>query len=116
MKFKIDENLSREIAADLRAGGHDADTVDEEGLAGVDDAVLMASVQREGRVFLTGDKGIGNVTVYLPDQYAGLILFRPRTSGRGEMLHFVRHHLPYLLQQPLQGHLWVVTDTGIRVR
>ena len=32
MKFKIDEDLPAEVTADLRAAGHDADTVFDEGL------------------------------------------------------------------------------------
>ncbi len=32
MRFKVDENLPAEVAEALRALGHDADTVEEEGL------------------------------------------------------------------------------------
>ena len=34
MKFKIDENLPREVAALLRDAGHDAMTVVDQGLGG----------------------------------------------------------------------------------
>jgi len=34
MKFKLDENLPLQIAVDLRSGGYDIDTVQEEGLVG----------------------------------------------------------------------------------
>ena len=47
MKFKIDENLPSELVADLRAGGHDADTVTDHGLARASDAAIMARVQTE---------------------------------------------------------------------
>jgi predicted nuclease of predicted toxin-antitoxin system len=116
MKFKIDENLPGDVVNDVRAAGHDADTVHDEGLAGSPDSVVMASVQAEGRAILTLDKGIADVRVYPPSQYAGLILLRPRTTGRLATLAFVRRHLPTLLQSPLAGHLYVVTETGIRVR
>ena len=116
MKFKIDENLPAELADDVRAAGHEADTVSDEGLAGAADSALMARVQSEGRVLLTQDKGIADVRVYPPDQYAGIILFRPRTTGRSATLAFVRQHLPALLQANLDGHLFVVSETGIRIR
>ena len=32
MKFKLDENMPAEIVTDLRAAGHEADSVTEEGL------------------------------------------------------------------------------------
>ncbi len=41
MKFKIDENLPGELAADLCELGYEADTVYDEGLAGAKDAVLV---------------------------------------------------------------------------
>lgn len=116
MKFKIDENLPAEVAADLRAAGHEADTVSDEGLAGEPDSVIMARVQTETRAILTLDKGIADVRVYPPDRYASIILFRPRTTGRSATLAFVRQHLPGLLQASLSGHLFVVSETGIRVR
>ncbi len=116
MKFKIDENLPGEIADDLRAAGHDADTVVDEGLTGVDDSVIMARVQSEWRVLLTIDKGIANVRVYPPHLYSGIVLFRPKSTGRNATLAFVRQHVPTLLSSNLSGHLFAATDAGIRVR
>ncbi len=37
MRFKVDENLHEEVATALRAEGHDAETVYEEGLRGHSD-------------------------------------------------------------------------------
>jgi len=116
MKFKIDENLPAELADDIQHAGHDADTVHSEGLAGAPDSAILARVQAEGRAILTLDKGIADVRVYPPFEYAGLILFRPRTTGRATTLAFVRRYLPTLLQANLTGHLYVVSETGIRVR
>ena len=116
MKFKVDENLPVELVADLRAAGHQAQTVPEEGLAGSPDPTVMERVQIEGRVLLTMDKGIANARAYPPERYAGIVLFRPGTSGRGAVLTFVRRHLPALLQADLAGHLLVISDRGIRIR
>ena len=116
MKFKVDENLPTEIVADIRAAGHDADSVYDEGFAGAPDSTIMAHVHAEGRAILTMDKGIADVRAYPPEQYSGLVLLRPRTSGRAATLAFVRKHLPMLLQANLVGRLYVVTDTGIRIR
>jgi hypothetical protein len=35
MTFKIDENLPHDVADLLRAAGHEAHTIDEEGLQGI---------------------------------------------------------------------------------
>jgi predicted nuclease of predicted toxin-antitoxin system len=116
MKFKIDENLPAEIATDLKAAGHDAETVFDEGHAGSADLVITAVAQREGRVLLTMDKGIADVRAYPPEDYAGIVLFRPASQGRGTTLAFVQRHLPALLASPLEGHLVVVSESSIRVR
>ena len=116
MKFKIDENLPTEIAHDLKAAGHDADTVADQALAGADDQLILSRVQSDGRAFLTMDKGIADVRAYPPLQYPGIILFRLRSAGRRSVLSFVRRHLPTLLQLPLNGHLLIVSETSIRMR
>jgi hypothetical protein len=76
----------------------------------------MARVEEESRVFLTMDKGIANIQAYSPGRFSGLILFRPSQAGRGAVLAFVRKSLPKLLELDLEGHLLVVTETGIRIR
>jgi predicted nuclease of predicted toxin-antitoxin system len=88
MTFKVDENLPAEIAADLRAQGYEADTVVREGLRGARDPIVLERVRNEGRAFLTMDKGIANVRANPPDRYPGVVLFRPRSSGRGMALAF----------------------------
>jgi predicted nuclease of predicted toxin-antitoxin system len=92
VKFKIDENLPAEIAADLNAAGHEADTVADQGLAGTADDVILSRIQSEGRALFTMDKGMADVRVYPPQQYSGIVLFRPRTAGRSSTLAFVRQH------------------------
>jgi hypothetical protein len=116
MNFKVDENLPAEIKVDLIAAGHAADTVVDEGLAGVTDPELLRIVRVEQRVLLTLDKGIADVRAYPPHEYAGIILFRPPMSGRGATLEFVQRNLPALLASDLSGKLVVVASSGIRMR
>ncbi len=116
MRFKIDENLPAEIGAEIRALGHEADTVTEEGLSGAPDSAILAHVAQESRVLLTMDKGIADVRIYRPQDYPGIVLLRPRTSGKTAVLDFVRRQLPAILQVALAGRLCVASDRGIRVR
>ena len=116
MKFKIDENLPHELAADLAAAGHEADTVVQEGLGGVSDPVLMKAAVAEGRVLLTLDKGIANLQHYPAHRHAGVVLFRPDRSGRKAVLAFIRERLETLLELQLPGRLTVVTPLRIRIR
>ena len=89
MKFKLDENLPTELATDLRALGHDAETVLDEGLRGAADATLVQVAAAEARILLTLDNGIANLLRYPPHEHAGLVLFRPDSSGRRAVLEFV---------------------------
>ncbi len=48
MRIKIDENLPAEIADGLRTLGHDAMTVVDQGMAGIDDERLMIVLRKYG--------------------------------------------------------------------
>ena len=116
MRFKVDENLPSEIALDLREEGHEADSVWDEGLSGAPDPAILARAKRENRVILTLDKGVGDIRTYPPELYPGIVLLRPAKSGRSSVLDFVRRHLPALLDRKMAGHLFVVSERGIRIR
>ncbi len=116
MRFKLDENLPVELLEDLRAAGHEADGLRDEGLIGAPDDVVLDLVRRERRVLLTLDKGIANVRAHPPEAHAGIVLFRPPAAGRGTTLLFVRRHLASLFERELTGRLLVITDRGLRLR
>jgi len=115
MKFKLDENLPLEIADVFRDSGHEIDTVQSEGLVGAPDTEILDHARVEHRIF-TMDKGIADIRLFPPAAYPGIVLFRPATSGRGEVLRFVQQALPDLLSADLGGHLVIVSPKSIRVR
>jgi hypothetical protein len=116
VKFKLDENLPAELLDDLRAAGHEADSVPGEQLTGAPDAVRLDRVRSEASVLLTMDKGIGDVRAYPPHLYAGIVLLRPPSSARGTALTFVRRHLLPILDRCQPGRLLVITERGVRIR
>ncbi|MHB1033559.1 MAG: DUF5615 family PIN-like protein [Pirellulales bacterium] len=116
MRFKIDENLHAEVADVLRAHGHDAQTVFDEGLRGHSDAEIAAAACREERVVLTLDLDFGNIREYPPDQYRGLIVLRVADQSRRHVLHVMDRVIAVLNSAPLDRHLWVVSEGGIRIR
>jgi hypothetical protein len=116
MFFKLDENLPTEIVADLEAVGHGVETVFAENLNGAPDEVVVQAAREEGRVLLTLDRGIADIRKYPPEALGGIVLFRPSSSGRGEVLAFVRTNLPEVLRIDLSGRLLVVSHRGLRIR
>ena len=116
MKFKLDENLPAELVTDLREFGHDADTVVDEGLRGAADPAVLDAAFVANRILLTLDKGIANLQRYPIHQHAGVVLFRPETSGRGAVIAFVRERLHTVLEMDLTNRLTVVGPYRIRFR
>jgi predicted nuclease of predicted toxin-antitoxin system len=116
VKFKLDENLPFELVTDLRGLGHDADTVAEEGLRGAADPAVVDAAFAADRILFTLDKGIANLQRYPIHQHAGVVLFRPDTSGRGAVIAFVRERLPKVLELRLTGRLTIIGPSRIRFR
>jgi hypothetical protein len=116
VKFKLDENLPVELVTDLRGLGHDADTVSEEGLRGAVDPAVEDAAFAADRILFTLDKGIANLQRYPVHQQAGVVLFRPDTSGRGAVIAFVGERLHRVLEMDLSGRPTVVGPSRIRFR
>jgi len=116
MRFKLDENLPAELLDELRNAGHAADSVDDEGLAGTPDRKLLAAVKDDDRILMTMDKGIADIRRFPPWDHAGIVLFRPPTTGRGMVLDFARIRLPAILEIELRGRLLVVSQNSLRLR
>ena len=69
MKFKLDENMPLELAADLRDRGYDSDTVIDEGLRGAKDpTVVEAAFVRERLHGLLDANISGRLTVVGPSR------------------------------------------------
>ena len=116
MRFKVDENLPVEVAALLRAAGHEADTVTEEGVGGSQDPDLATLIQREGRALITLDLGFADIRAYPPQQYHGLVVLRLPRQDKKHVVNICERLVPSLSKEPLRGRLWIVEATRIRVR
>ena len=116
MRFKIDENLHSDVAEALRASGHDALTVYDEGLRGHPDFDIAEADRREDRAVVTLDLDFANIREYPPEKYRGLIVLRVADQSRRHVLQVVKSVVAVLDCAPLEGHLWIVSEGGIRVR
>ncbi|HKD05861.1 MAG TPA: DUF5615 family PIN-like protein [Bryobacteraceae bacterium] len=81
MRFQLDENLPAELAADLRAAGHDTDTVVDEDLKGEPDTLVLKAARDARRILFTLDKGIANLVRYPQDQHGGWSCSGPDLSA-----------------------------------
>lgn len=56
MKFKVDENLPAEVAAEIESAGHSANTVVQEKPSGAPDSEVVRVAASEQRIVVTLDK------------------------------------------------------------
>ena len=116
MKFKTDENLPIEMASLLRSLGYDAMTVGDENLVGASDDTILARCREEGRVLMTLDLDFADVRAYPPQESRGLMVFRVRRQDKTYLVEMLRRVIPLLLQEALDGRLWIVEENRVRIR
>ena len=116
MRFKVDENLPVEVADLLGAAGHDAVTVNAQGVGGAKDPDLAGLLQRENRAFVTLDTGFGDIRAYPPHNYSGLLVLRLPRQDKAFVLQVCQRLVSQLAKEPLAGKLWIVEPNRIRVR
>jgi predicted nuclease of predicted toxin-antitoxin system len=115
VRFKVDENLPKEIAELLKAEGHDAVTVYDQDLAGAADSDLSRVCRSESRVILTLDTDFSNIRVYPPEKHPGIIVLRLDQQDKASVLAVVSSLLPLLSAEPLSEKLWIVEPDRVRI-
>jgi predicted nuclease of predicted toxin-antitoxin system len=116
MRFKLDENLPVEGTAVLRAAGHDASSVTDQGLEGSDDRALDQVCREEGRILVTLDLDFADIRGYPPAESPGRIVLRLSTQERRHILAMLQKTCAALQAESPAARLWIVEDERIRVR
>jgi predicted nuclease of predicted toxin-antitoxin system len=116
MRFKVDENLPAEVAELLQRAGFEAHTVVEQAHRGAADTTIASICQQEQRTLITLDLDFADLRVYPPEDYFGLIVLRLKQQDRSHVLDVVKHLIPLLPSEPVEGHLWIVSETEVRIR
>jgi predicted nuclease of predicted toxin-antitoxin system len=115
VRFKVDENPPIEVAQILEAAGHDAATVNDEGLSGVPDPDLAALLKREGRALVTLDLGFADIRSYPPEEYQGLVVLRLARQDKALVLQTCSRLLAALSTKAIAGQLWIVEAHRLRI-
>lgn len=72
MKLKLDENLGRRWAHELRNAGHDVHTIWDEQLSGASDIEVLAAAVNESRALVTIDLDFARTrSAFLPPTHTG---------------------------------------------
>jgi predicted nuclease of predicted toxin-antitoxin system len=115
VKIKLDENVPADLQAIFR-GGHEADTVQSEGLLGKDDETTWAAAQVEGRFLITQDLDFSDLRKFMPGTHCGILLLRLRNPSRSALAKRLLE-----ISENEEFESWwrcfvVATDLKIRVR
>jgi predicted nuclease of predicted toxin-antitoxin system len=117
MRFKVDENLPIDVAEILRANNHDAMTIFDQEMVGQPDLKVASVCRAEERVLVTLDLDFSDIRTYPPAAHAGIIILRPRTQSKPDVLALLGRLLPLLGGgEQLSGNLWIVQENGVRIR
>lgn len=115
-QVKVDEDLPEAVADLFATAGYGAATVRQQGWNGLDDDVLWERIQAEGRWLVTADKGFGDVRMYVPGSYAGVIVLRAEIESRRRYMDLAQALIRSVRLEEVAGCLVVVTLRGIRIR
>jgi predicted nuclease of predicted toxin-antitoxin system len=116
VKFKVDEDLPADVAMVLRSAGHEAESVHDEGMTGWADPDIALRCQAEKRTLVTLDTGFADMRAYPPGEHASIIVMRLGRQDKPHVLAVLRGTLPLFGREPLQGRLWIVQETRVRIR
>ena len=116
MRFKTDENLPIEVIEQIKASGHDALSVVDQGLGGAPDPLIAQVCTAEDRVLVTLDTDFSDIRAYPPGSHPGIIVFRLARQDKQTVLDVTKRLLVALETEVLAGALWVVDERRIRVR
>ena len=115
MTIKLDENLGSRGAAILRAAGHHATTVAEEGLSSASDTRLAEVCRCERKCLVTLDLDFGNPLRFSPSHHSGIAVLRlPRRATAEDLFDAIRTLAIGLANRTLEGKLWIVQQGHIR--
>ena len=112
MKFLIDENLPNAVFAELQEKGFDAIKVSP----GAADYEIITRAKKEKRILLTLDKDFADILDYPPAGYYGIVCLRLKRPTAEEIIKRLNWILGRFVEEDFKGKLFIVTETGIRMR
>lgn len=114
MNLLADENIHRDIVADLRADGHDVISISEE-YPSVQDKTVLELANRNNAILITSDKDFGELTYRQSLIHHGVILMRLAGLSTSEKSNILRN-LISLHGSELAKSFTVVSQNQIRIR
>ena len=116
MNFLLDMGLAQRTALFLRAQGHDAIHLREQGLRRLADEQIIQKALAEDRIILTHDLDFGRIVALSRGQYPSVITFRLADMRAPTVNQYLQEVLDRFSAALRIGALISVTEQAIRIR
>ena len=116
MKFLADMGISPRCVASLRAWGHDAVHLYEQGLRQLPDGDILEKARHEGRIVLTHDLDFGELLAVSGGNLPSVIIFRLKDMRAENVNRYLRAIIEQYTEILSSGAICSVTEKQVRVR
>ena len=116
MRFLADMGVALRIVEWLRAEGHDAIHLRDEGLQRMPNGEIFKKVAFEERIILTFDLDFGEIVALSGDRRVSVILFRLHNTRTPHVMDRLKKVLKDSVQALEQGAIVVVEESRHRTR
>ena len=114
--FLVDENVPPKIAGFLRSKGYKVKDIREEGMKGISDDEVITLAKDEDFTLITFDKHFGNILLYPPKEYHGIIRINIHPPVLEDILATFDKFLKTFDLSKLSDSLIILEREGFRVR
>jgi predicted nuclease of predicted toxin-antitoxin system len=114
LRLLLDQMIDTDVAADLRAAGHDVCCIGELGMRRADDAEILQLAIQENRILVTLDEDFGDWALLPLSRHPGVIRIKAVPTCT-EMIESVL--FPFLEtcgDREFSDHLVIVRSAGVR--
>ena len=115
LKLLLDENISPQVANELRHLGYDVMHLRDMGMKGCKDSELIAFARKNERCLVTLDADFADIRYFPVGSHTGIIRLRIRFAHSNIVVGILRSLLPKLDHVPVKKGALVVSD-GKRYR
>ncbi len=100
----------------LRNLGHDVKDIKEMCLYGESDENIISLAQRENRILVTLDQDFGNIIVYPPEKYPGIIVLKVHPSSISQTTYLLKKVITRVTEKEIKQALVVMDKNKFRIR
>ena len=116
MRFLADMGVSLTTVAALRAAGHDAVHLRDEGLIRLPDPDIVAKALAESRIVLTFDLDFGDILAIARGEAPSVVIFRLRNQAPAAVNPRLFRVIGDCAAELARGAIVIVEDEGFRIR